>query len=1156
MREPGTANGGVTERGVGGILSPMTKFRMIVTGVLAVGLACAAAWAQEPVKPDPAKPEPVTPEPVTTAPPPAAVPSEPPTPAEPPKIEEPAKAEEPKLNGGVIGGLPLRSIGPSIYSGRIGDIAVNPTNPREWYVAVSSGNLWKTVNGGVTFSPIFDGYGSYSVGCVTIDPSNPSVIWVGSGENNSQRSVGYGDGVYVSRDGGGSFTNVGLKDSEHIGRIVVDPRDSRVVYVAAQGPLWRSGGERGLYKTIDGGATWERILHVSDETGINEVHCDPRNPDVLYASAYQRRRHVWTLINGGPESAIYKSADAGKTWRKLESGIPGVDKGRIGMAVSPANPDIVYAIIEAADGEGGIFRSTNRGESWSKRNSYMTSSPQYYNELFPDPKNADRFYTADTFMHVSDDGGATMNRLSIPDVHVDSHALWIDPADTDHLILGNDGGLYESFDRSNWRHFENLPVMQFYRVAVDESKPFYFVYGGTQDNATLGGPSRTADRAGITSADWFTVVGGDGFEPAIDPEDPNIVYGQWQHAGLVRFDRRTGEEMDIKPRERAGDAPFNWHWDSPLLISPHNAKRLYFASRVVHRSDDRGDTWTTVSGDLTRGLDRNELKVMGVIQKPDAVAKHMSTSIFGCIVSLTESPMAEGRLYAGTDDGLVHATTDGGKTWKKFEAFTGVPEMTYVSDLEASRHKAERVFATFDNHKNGDFAPYVLRSDDGGETWTSIAGDLPARHVAYAICEDAKNPYLLFVGTEFGAFVTLDGGIKWFKLGGLPTIAVRDVEIQRREGDLVLATFGRGFYVLDDYSPLRSLNEEVLTREAVLMGPGRASVAFIERSRIGGTHGRGTAGADYYTARNPPLGATFTYNLKEKVTSRKERRKEAEKKDDWKYPTLEELQAEDREIDPSVSLVIRDPAGVIIRRVEVSREAGFRRATWNLRYAVSTPVSWGSGPVDPWDTQPQGTLVPPGTYSAQLAKVVDGVETLLAEPVSFDVIDAGFSPFSASGEDRTDKFEFERQLAALQRAVEGAARVAGEGQERLGLLRQGVSVTPGAGPEAMAAIESLRARLAALQRTLSGDPTLGRRLVPELPSIRDRINAAVGALTSTTQAPTTTQREQYALAAEEFEGVLVTLRSLLDAELRALESGLEAKGMPWTPGRLPEWKRR
>ncbi|CAG1005313.1 hypothetical protein PHYC_03218 [Phycisphaerales bacterium] len=1094
------------------------------------------------------------------APPPTPTPTQPPplTPPEQPKPEDkpeekPAQPEEkkpePKLNAGVIGALPLRSLGPAIFSGRITDLAVNPARTSEFYVGVACGNVWKTTNGGVTFSPIFDGHGSYSIGCVVLDPNNSNVVWVGTGENNSQRSVGWGDGVYVSRDAGKSFTKVGLKQSEHIGRIMIDPRDSNVVYVAAQGPLWKSGGERGLYKTVDGGATWERVLHVSDDTGINEVHCDPRNPDVLYASAYQRRRHVWTLIDGGPESTVYKSIDAGKTWRKIEKGLPGGDKGRIGMAVSPANPDIVYAIVEAAEG-GGIYRSTDRGESWDKRSGYMSSSPQYYNELIADPVNPDRFYAVDTVMHVTDDGGATMRGLPLPDTHVDSHALWIDPNNTDHLLKGCDGGLYESFDRANWRHFQNLPIMQFYRVAVDTSTPFYYVYGGTQDNASIGGPSRTADRAGITNEDWFVVVGGDGFEPAIDPDDPDIVYGQWQHAGLVRFDRKSGEELDIKPREKAGEAPFVWNWDSPLIVSPHHGKRLYFGSRVIHRSDDRGDTWTTISPDLTRGTDRNQLKVMGVIQKPDAVAKHMSTSIYGNCVSLSESPLTEGLLFVGTDDGLIQVTEDGGTNWRKIDSVPGVPEMTYVSDVEAGRHSSHRVFACFDAHKNGDFTPYVFRSDDRGLTWASIAGDLPAGHVAYAISEDHVNPDLLFLATEFGAFVTLDGGAHWFKLGGAPTIAMRDVEIQRRESDLVLASFGRGFYVLDDYSPLRTLSEELLDKPAAIFGPGRPVLSYVERARVGGGDGRGPLGGAHYNAKNPPFGAVFTFYLKEKVQSRKETRKEAEKKDDWQYPTLEQFQAEDREQDPEVNLLIRDSSGLLVRRLGVSRDAGMHRAAWNLRMPPSTPVGSGGG-----DDSPVGTLVPPGTYSAQLVKVVDGVETTLADAAAFEVRDANFSPRAASGEARDDKYEFERRLASLQRAVEGAVRAADEAQRRVGQLREGAEKTPGLNGDVLAQIEALRTRLNDVQIALRGDPTYDRRVVPELPSIRGRVSEAIGALYGSTQPPTVTQREQYAIACDEFEKTLATLRGLYEKDLKELEARLEAAGTPWTPGRLPDWRR-
>ena len=637
-------------------------------------------------------------------------------PAAKPAAKPPAATDNADpLTSGTFSGLEWRGIGPAVTSGRIIDIAVHPTRHSTWYVA-TVGGLWKTETSGASWTPVFDSEGSFSIGCVTIDPNNPHVVWVGTGENNSQRSVSYGDGIYRSLDDGKSWENLGLKESMHIGRIVVDPRNSQVVYVAAMGPLWSPGGDRGLYKTADGGKTWTAVLTVSENTGVNDVALDPRHPDTVYAAAYQRRRHVFTLIDGGPESALYKSIDAGATWKKVTSGLPKEDMGRIGLAVAPANPDVVYAVIEASNKAGGFFRSTDRGASWEKMSGYVPGGPMYYNEIVADPRHVDRVYSMDVYMQVTEDAGRTFKNAGERWKHVDNHALWIDPDDSDHLLNGNDGGVYESRDRGkSWEYKANLPVTQFYRVAVDNSKPFYYVYGGTQDNTSLGGPSRTSTDHGITNDMWFVTTGGDGFVSRVDPDDPNIVYAESQHGVLVRFDRRTGEQIDIQPQPGKDDAPLRWNWDTPLVISPHQHTRLYLAAQRVFRSDDRGNSW---DADQRRPhaskSTATRLKVMGRVWPVDAVAKNSSTSFYGNIVSLAESPVAEGLIYAGTDDGLVQVTEDGGKAWRKVETFPGVPERSYVSRLEPSPRDANVVYAAFDNHKNGDLKPYLLKSTDRG----------------------------------------------------------------------------------------------------------------------------------------------------------------------------------------------------------------------------------------------------------------------------------------------------------------------------------------------------------------------------------------------------------------------------------------------------------
>ncbi len=639
-----------------------------------------------------------------------------------------AEADEP-MSAATFAGLELRSIGPALMSGRISDLAVHPEDQSTWYVAVGSGNVWKTTNAGTTWEAIFDDQGSYSIGCVTLDPNNPEVVWVGTGENVSGRHVGYGDGVYRSRDGGRTWENLGLGDSEHIGMIRIDPRDSDTVYVAAQGPLWSPGGDRGLFKTTDGGETWENILSAGEYTGVNEVHLDPRDPDVVYAVTHQRFRNVAALINGGPESGIHKSTDGGATWRELTNGLPEEDMGKIGLAVSPIDPDIVYATIELAHREGGFYRSADGGESWTKGAEYISggTGPHYYQEIFACPHRLDRVYQMDVRAHVTEDGGQTFRRMTETHKHADNHALAFDPSDPNYLLSGTDGGIYESWDLGEtWKFVANLPVTQFYKVAVDYDEPFYNVIGGTQDNATQHGPSRTDNSHGIRNSDWRITVFGDGHQPAIDPTNPDIIYSQWQQGNLVRHDRATGEIVYIQPQPAEGEETDRFNWDAPVLISPHDPARLYFASQRVWRSDDRGESWRPISGDLTRGLDRLTEPMMGRVWSFDAIWDLYAMSKFGTVANLSESPLREGLIYAGTDDGLIHVTEDGGRTWRPAGPLPGVPEFSFVNDIKADLHDEDTVYVCLDNHKAGDFEPYVLKSEDRGRTWTrrQLAEDL------------------------------------------------------------------------------------------------------------------------------------------------------------------------------------------------------------------------------------------------------------------------------------------------------------------------------------------------------------------------------------------------------------------------------------------------
>ncbi len=1078
------------------------------------------------------------------------------TKAEGEKADEEKKPADP-MSSPTFNGLKFRSIGPAFTSGRVTGFAVDPGNPTHYFVAAASGGVWKTINNGTTWTPVFDKEGSYSIGAIALDPKNPLTVWVGTGENNSQRSVSYGSGVYRSDDGGKTWTNVGLKTSEHIGRIAIDPKDSNIVYVAAQGPLWGPGGDRGLYKTTDGGKSWKKILSISDNTGVTEVVIDSQNPETIYAASYQRRRHMWTLINGGPESALYKSTDAGATWNKLKAGLPTTELGRIGIAISPVDSNVVYATVEAADKKGGIFRSNDRGGSWERRNEYDVGA-MYYARIVTDPKDVDRIYVMNVYLMVSDDGGKTLRRLGEKSKHVDNHDIWIDPNNNDHYLVGCDGGVYESQDRgANWEFKRNLPITQFYDVTTDNSVPFYNVYGGAQDNFSVGGPARTRNASGITNADWFVTNGGDGFRSQVDPEDPNTVYASLQNGVLARFDKRTGERMGIQPAVGRGEEPLRWNWDSPFIISPHSHTRLYLAADKLFRSDDRGDSWQVISGQLSRGLDRDKLLVMGKVWSMDAVAKNASTAFFGNASALAESPKKDGLIYVGTDDGLIQVTEDGGKNWRRIEVFPGVADMSYVSRIIASNHDTNTVYAALENHQNADFKPYLLKSTDAGRTWVSIAGNLPKNQPVWAIAEDYVNPNLLFVGTEFGLFFSIDGGQKWIQLkGGLPTIQVRDLTIQKRENDLVVGTFGRGIYILDNYTPLRLLRPETLKQEAQLF-PVKDALMYIQAQPLG-LRGKSFQGESFFTAENPPFGASFTYYLKDELKTRKAKRQEAEKEAAKKnvtvtLPRLTDLSAEEEEEAPAIIFTVTDSSGRVVRRLTGPVTAGVQRVAWDLHYPPSSlPPPPNPETEDPFNEGPAGPLVMPGIYKVSVAKRVDGVMTPLGQPEEFQVVVPGQEGMSTA--DRSALVEFQQRVARLQRAVQGALEAANALKPRLTLIHRALLETPSAGDKLLDDASVLEKRTNDILRALRGDNALRARNINLPPSISERVGDIVGTQRLSTARPTQTQINQYAAAAQEFEQTLAQLRQLIELDLARLEKQMEAAGAPWTPGRIPEWK--
>ncbi|MBC6996344.1 glycosyl hydrolase [Neolewinella lacunae] len=1043
-------------------------------------------------------------------------------------------------------GFKLRNVGPAFVAGRISDIAVHPNNDNLWYVGVASGGVWKTRNAGITWEPIFDNEGTYATGCITIDPLNPSTVWVGTGENVGGRHIAFGDGIYRSTDGGKKWQNMGLKTSEHISKIIVHPANSNVVWVAAQGPLWSSGGDRGVFKTTDGGKTWKKVLGGSEWTGATDLLLDPRNPDLLYAATWDRHRTVAAYLGGGPGSGIHRSRDGGETWEKLSAGLPSSNLGKIGLAISPQQPDVVYAAITLDRRTGGIWRSANQGANWNKMSDVVSggTGPHYYQELYASPHAFDRLYLMDVRIQISEDGGKTFRRMKEERKHSDNHAIVFRADDPDYLLIGTDAGLYESFDLAeNWRFIDNMPITQYYKVAVDDREPFYHIFGGTQDNGSHGGPSRTDSEAGILNGDWYKTLFADGHQSATEPGNPDIIYAETQQGGLHRVDLKTGEPIMVQPQARAGEPFERFNWDAPILVSRHDPKRLYFASYRVWRSDSRGDDWQPISGDLTRNEERIARPIMGGIQSWDNPWDIYAMSSYSTITSLAESALNEKLLWAGTDDGILQVTTDGGTTWKKMwvKDLPGVPERAFINDIKADKYDENTVYVSLDNHKEGDYKPYLFKSTNLGKSWTNLGSSLPDRTLVWRLVQDHVKKDLLFIATENGIYTSLNGGGEWKKLAGSPHISFRDLAIQERENDLVGASFGRSFWVLDDYSPLREMSDEAMAKEGALFSV-RDAWWYSPRDNDPGV------GADQYAAENPEFGAVFTYNLNTEFKSLADQRKAAEKeaqknKQPLTFPGYDALDKESSERQPKVWFTIKDANGEVVRTFSKPLKKGLHRTAWDLRMPSTWAIRAGEGGGG-GGRFGGGAMAPPGKYSVTMSKEVDGKITELAGPVSFNV-----KPLHKP----TVEGASPEAILAYREEVKGIQDQMAASQEKLGKLTGQIkametalaqsAVAPGKLHESLYALQD---QINALERQLEGSPS--RAAVGENgpPTVQDHFFAGYRGL-STTYGPTPNMRRSLGIAGDMLKEINPKIDAL-SAQLPALKDQLKAVGAPYLIG--------
>ncbi|MEM8896727.1 MAG: glycosyl hydrolase [Bacteroidota bacterium] len=1045
-------------------------------------------------------------------------------------------------------GMAFRSIGPAFSSGRIADIAIHPQDENVWYVAVASGGVWKTVNAGTTWKPIFDDQAVYSTGCVTIDPNNPSTVWVGTGENVGGRHIGFGDGIYRSEDGGMSWTNMGLPKSEHISKIIIHPDNSDVMWVAVQGPLWSSGGERGVFMSTDGGENWTQTLGDDEWVGATDLAIDPRDPMTLYAATWQRHRTVAAYMGGGPGTGLHKSTDGGKSWKELTSGLPKSNMGKIGLAISPINPDVLYAAIELDRRTGGVYKSTDKGETWKKQSSAVSGAtgPHYYQELYASPHAFDRIYLVDVRIQVSDDGGKTFRRLKEEHKHSDNHAIVFKADDPDYLLIGTDGGIYESFDLAeNWRFINNLPLTQYYKLAVDDAEPFYNIYGGTQDVNTHGGPSRTDNLHGIRNADWYITLFADGHQPATEPGNPDIVYCEWQQGNLTRVDRTTGEIVYIQPQPAEGEPYERFNWDAPILVSPHKPTRLYFASQRVWRSEDRGDSWTAISGDLTKDEERITLPIMGKQQSWDNSWDMLAMSNYNTITSLAESPQQEGLVYAGTDDGIIQVTEDGGTNWRRIDvgSLPGVPDLAFVNDIKADMFDASTAYVCLDNHKYGDYKPYFLKTTDKGRSWTSMTDGLPEKTLVWRFVQDHVKKDLMFLATEFGIYFTVNGGNDWTKLsGGVPTIPFRDLAIQKRENDLVGASFGRSFYVLDDYAPLREVNQDQMEEEATLFAV-RKAWWYIPRGILSFNNSRGNQGASHYVAPNPPFGAVFTYYLKDGLTTTAAERKKAEKelaKDgkDISFPGWDAVEAERNASKPKIWFTVKDSDGNLVRKLTGPTSKGFHRISWDLKYPQGNFIS----PNDKTSLdKASGLMAAPGTYTVSLSKEVDGVITDLSDAVEFEVVPLRKGALEGSSPAETAAFW--RELESTSKDASVLRAQFGNQMKKLGLLKTSLErslISPG---DMNTQLHELTGEYQALRRQLFGYRSKSQVGQKNDPTINNRLGMVFNAVSNSTYGPTPSAKASLEMAQKEVRSMKSSLKTLSD-KMASLQADMEKAGAP------------